>query len=152
MTDNNTPNELESWEPAGSSTDETPATGSSRSGRNKKIAIIGGAAAVIGLGAIAAPVLAQTITGHDKEDAEHQQFEKDLAAKLGVPQSKVDDALKSMQGDRLGQRLDQLQQSGALTADQVAAIKAKVASGDLRGAMNEFRTDMMTTQLDALVK
>ena len=153
MTDNTTPNDMEPWEPTGSSTaDETRAAGSSRSGRTKKIAIIGGAAAVLGLGAIAAPVLAQTVTGHDDHDAEKQQFEQDLATKLGVPQSKIDGALKSMQGDRLSQRLDQLQQSGVLTADQAASIKAKVTSGDLMGAMQELRSSMMTTQLDALVK
>ena len=151
MTDNNN---LDPWEPTGSqdsSDTNAAAPGRTRLNRNKKIAIIGGAAAVIGLGAIAAPVLAQTVAGHNN-DAEHQQFEKDLAQKLGVPQSKVDGALKAIQGDRLGQRLDQLQQSGVLTADQAASIKAKVTSGDLMGAMQELRSSMMTTQLDALVK
>ncbi|MGI9188468.1 MAG: hypothetical protein ACR2J9_13290 [Gaiellales bacterium] len=154
MTDSS--NNLEPWEPTApqpaNQPDPVPA-GGKRLTRNKKLAIVGGAAAVIGLGAIAAPVVASTITGHDRDhDGRQEQFEKDLAAKLGVPQSKVDGALKAMKSDRLAQRLDQLQQSGALTADQVTAIKAKLSSGDVQGAMQEFRSAMMTTQLDALIK
>jgi len=155
MTDNS--NNLEPWEP----TDAQPAvesdtaapTSGKRVNRNKKLALVGGAVAVIGLGAIAAPVVANTINGHDKgNDGRQEQFEQDLAQKLGVPQSKVDGALKAMKGDRLGQRLDQLQQAGVITADQAATIKAKITSGDVQGAMKEFRSAMMTTQLDALIK
>lgn len=158
MTDNSKSNDLEPREPsamqpaADADTIETPPSGN-RMTRNRKLAIIGGAAAVIGLGAIAAPVVAQTIDGHDKDRDRHQeQFEQDLAEKLGVPQEKVEDALSQMQGDRLGQRVDELQQDGALTADQAAAIKAKASSGDVQGAMQELRSAMMTTQLDALVE
>jgi len=153
-TSNNNP---EPWEPTAVQpavdSDAAAPTGRKRLNRNKKLALIGGAAAVIGLGAIAAPVVANTIKGHDNDrDNRQEQFEKDLAQKLGVPQSKVDGALKAMKGDRLSQRLDQLQQSGVITADQAAAIKAKITSGDVQGAMKEFRSAMMTTQLDALIK
>jgi len=157
MTDSSNHNDLEPSEPSGTppateaDTVETPATGK-RVTRNKKLAIIGGAAAVIGLGAIAAPVLAQTINSHDDDrDNRQEQFEQDLAQKLGVPQSKVEGALKQMQGDRLGQRLEQLQQAGVLTAEQATAIKAKASSGDVKGALQELRSSMMTTQLDALI-
>ena len=157
MTDSSNHNDLEPREPAGTpsaanaDTAETPATGR-RVTRNKKLAIIGGAAAVIGLGAIAAPVVANTLDGHGKDhDDRQEQFEQDLAQKLGVPQSKVDSALKAMQGDRLEQRLGELQQSGAITADQAAGIKAKLSSGDVEGAMTELRAAMMTTHLTALV-
>lgn len=155
MTDTNTPSPIEPWEPNSPATtnEEPPAAAPVRSRRKRNIAIVGGAAAVIGLGAIAAPVLAQTIGDHDGDhDGKHEQFEQELAQKLGVPQSKVDDALKSMQGDRLGQRIDELQQSGALTADQATAIKGKLTSGDVKGAMLELRTAMMTTQLATLVE
>ena len=120
--------------------------------RNRTIALIGGAAAVIGLGVVAGPVLADSVIGGDHRDADHEQFAKDLAAKLGVPQSKVDDALESMQGDRLGQRIDQLEASGALTADQASSIKAKIAANDVDGALKELRGDLAATQLAALVQ
>lgn len=158
MTDtDNTGNSLEPTTPqsvggADASTTELP-TGTRRLSRNRKLAIVGGAAAVIGLGAIAAPVVANTLDDHGRDhDDRHEQFEQELAQKLGVPQEKVDSALKAMQGDRLEQRLGELQQSGALTADQAAGIKAKLASGDVEGAMTELRTAMMTTQVTALVK
>ena len=123
-----------------------------RRSRNRTFALLGGTAAVIGLGAIAAPVVAQTITGGDDErGAKHEQFERDLAAKLGVPQAQVERALEAMQGDRLGQRVDELQQSGALTGEQATAIKGKVASGDVAGALMELRTAMSAQRLDALV-
>ena len=157
MTDSSNHNDLEPSEPSGTppaanaDTVETPATGT-RTTRNRKLAIVGGAAAVIGLGAIAAPVVAQTIDGHDNDrDNRQEQFEQDLAQKLGAPQSKVEGALKQMQGDRLGQRLEQLQQAGVLTAEQATAIKAKLSSGDVKGALQELRSSMMTTQLDALI-
>jgi polyhydroxyalkanoate synthesis regulator phasin len=123
-----------------------------RRSRNRTFALLGGTAAVIGLGAIAAPVVAHTITGGDDErGAKHEQFERDLAAKLGVPQAQVERALEAMQGDRLGQRVDELQQSGALTAEQATAIKSKVASGDVAGALMELRAAMSAQRLDALV-
>ena len=157
MTDSSNHNDLEPSEPSGTppaanaDTVETPATGT-RTTRNRKLAIVGGAAAVIGLGAIAAPVVAQTINGHDNDrDNRQEQFEQDLAQKLGAPQSKVEGTLKQMQGDRLGQRLEQLQQAGVLTAEQATAIKAKLSSGDVKGALQELRSSMMTTQLDALI-
>ena len=123
-----------------------------RLSRNRKFALLGGTAAIIGLGAIAAPVVAQTITGGDDErGAKHEQFERDLAAKPGVPQAQVERAIEAMQGDRLGQRVDELQQSGALTAEQATAIKSKVASGDVAGALTELRAAMSAQRLDALV-
>ena len=158
MTDSNNHNDIEPREPSGTpsaaeaDTVETPATGRHVT-RNKKLAIIGGAVAVIGLGAIAAPVVAHTINGNGGDrDNRQKQFEQDLAQKLGVPQSKVEGALKQMQGDRLGQRLEQLQQEGVLTAEQATAIKAKLSSGDIKGALQELRSSMMTTQLDALIE
>ena len=150
----NTTNELQPREPNDpQQAPDAPQGTGRRFSRNKKFAMLGGAAAVIGLGAIAAPVVAQTVTGgNDKDSAQHQQFEQDLAQKLGVPQSKVDGALKQMAGDRLGERIDQLQQSGVLTADQAAGIKAKITSGDPRGAMTELRAALTTSQLDTLTK
>lgn len=120
--------------------------------RNRTIALIGGSAAVIGLGVVAGPVLADNVIGGDHHDADHDEFAKDLAGKLGVPQSKVDDALKSMMGDHLAQRIDELQQSGALTADQAASIKAKIAANDTDGALKELRGDLAASQLAALVQ
>lgn len=118
--------------------------------RTKRIALIGGAAAAIGLGVVAGPVLADSVMGD--QDGHHDDFARDLAAKLGVPQSKVDNALESMQGDRLAQRLGELQQSGALTADQVASIKGSIAAGDVDAALKQLRATLTATQLDALVK
>ena len=120
--------------------------------RNRTIALIGGTAAVVGLGVIAGPVLADGLVGGPDHDADHEQFEKDLAQKLGVPQSKVDDALRSIQGDQLARRLDELQQSGRLTADQVASLKAKLAGGDVDGALKELRGDIAANELAALVQ
>ena len=120
--------------------------------RNRTIALIGGSAAVIGLGVIAGPVLADNVIGGDHRDADHDDFAKDLAGKLGVPQAKVDDALKSMMGDHLAQRIDELQQSGALTADQATSIKAKIAANNTDGALKELRGDLASTQLAALVQ
>ena len=120
--------------------------------RNRKIALIGGAAAVVGLGVVAAPVVAKSVPGLNGEDAGHEQFAKDLAARLGVPQSKVDDALESMKGDRLAQRVDQLQKDGRLTADQATAIKAKIQSGDTEGAFKDLRSAMVASVTADLVK
>ena len=120
--------------------------------RNRTIALIGGTAAVVGLGVIAGPVLADGIVGDDHHEADHEQFEKDLAQKLGVPQSKVDEALRSMQGDRLAQRVAELQRAGTLTADQASAVKAKIAANDVKGALTELRGAIAANELAALVQ
>jgi len=68
---------------------------------SKKTMIIGSIAATIGLAAIAGPVLAANIVSPDDRQAQEQQaFEQSLAQKLGVPQAKVDQALKEIQSDR----------------------------------------------------
>jgi polyhydroxyalkanoate synthesis regulator phasin len=95
--------------------------------------------------------VAQTITsGDDDRGGKHEQFERALTAKLGVPQEKVDRALTAMQGDRLDQRVDELRQSGALTADQATAIKEKLAGGDVPGTLMELRAAMSAQRLDEL--
>jgi polyhydroxyalkanoate synthesis regulator phasin len=141
--------------PRNPATPAAPAPASAAAGprlsRNRKFALLGGTVAVIGLGAIAAPVVAQTITsGDDDRGGKHEQFERALTAKLGVPQEKVDRALTAMQGDRLDQRVDELRQSGALTADQATAIKEKLAGGDVPGALMELRAAMSAQRLDEL--
>ena len=120
--------------------------------RNRKIALIGGSAAVLGLGVIAAPVIAKSVPGLNSDRPGHDDFAKDLAAKLGVSQSKVDQALESMQGDRLAERVGELQQEGRLTSDQAAAIKAKIAAGDAKGAMQDLRSAMVGAVTADLVK
>ena len=120
--------------------------------RNRTIALIGGTAAVVGLGVIAGPVLADGIVGDGHHEADHEQFEKDLAQKLGVPQSKVDEALRSMQGDRLAQRVAELQRAGTLTADQASAVKAKITANDVKGALTELRGAIAANELAALVQ
>ena len=120
--------------------------------RNRKIALIGGGAAVIGLGVVAAPVIAKSVPGLHAEDGDHGEFAKDLASKLGVPQSKVDKALDSMQGDHLARRVDELQSAGRLSTDQASAIKAKIAAGDVQGAFKDLRAAMIGTETAALVK
>ena len=118
---------------------------------SKKTMIIGTAAATVGLAAIAGPVLAANIVSHDDQREQQQAFEKSLAEKLGVPQADVDRALKEIQGDRLGKRIDELQQAGALTAAQATSIKAQIADGKLPEAMNALLTVMTAKRLDALV-
>ena len=119
---------------------------------SKKTMIIGTVAASVGLAAIAGPVLAANIVSHDDRQAQEQQaFEKSLAEKLGVPQAKVDQALKEIQGDRLGKRIDELQQAGVLTAAQATSIKTHIADGKLPEAMNALMAAMTTKRLDALV-
>ena len=114
--------------------------------------IIGTVAATVGLAAIAGPVLAANIVSHDDQREQQQEaFEKSLAEKLGVPQADVDKALKEIQGDRLGKRIDELQKDGALTVAQATSIKAQIADGKLPEAMNALLTAMTTTRLDALV-
>ena len=74
---------------------------------SKKTIVIGTVAATVGLAAIAGPVLAANIVSHDDQrEQQHEAFEKSLAEKLGVPQADVDKALKEIQGDRLGKRID----------------------------------------------
>ena len=119
---------------------------------SKKTMIIGTVAATVGLAAIAGPVLAANIVSHDEQrEQQHEAFEKSLAEKLGVPQADVDRALKEIQGDRLGKRIDELQKDGALTAAQATSIKAQIADGKLPEAMNALLTAMTTKRLDALV-
>ena len=119
---------------------------------SKKTMIIGTVAASVGLAAIAGPVLAANIVSHDDRQAQEQQaFEKSLAEKLGVPQAKVDQALKEIQSDRLDKRIDALQQAGVLTADQATSIKAQIADNKLPEAMNALMAAMTTKRLDALV-
>jgi len=119
---------------------------------SKKTIIIGTIAATVGLAAIAGPVLAANIVSHDDQREQQQEaFEKSLAEKLGVPQADVDRALKEIQGDRLGKRIDELQKDGALTAAQATSIKAQIADGKLPEAMNALLTAMTTARLDALV-
>ena len=114
--------------------------------------IIGTVAATVGLAAIAGPVLAANIVSYDDQREQQQEaFEKSLAEKLGVPQADVDKALKEIQGDRLGKRIDELQKDGALTVAQATSIKAQIADGKLPEAMNALLTAMTTTRLDALV-
>ena len=114
--------------------------------------IIGTVAATVGLAAIAGPVLAANIVSHDDQREQQQEaFEKSLAEKLGVPQADVDKALKEIQGDRLGKRIDELQKDGALTVAQATSIKAQIADGKLPEAMNALLTAMTATRLDALV-
>ena len=119
---------------------------------SKKTMIIGTVAATVGLAAIAGPVLAANIVSYDDQREQQQEaFEKSLAEKLGVPQADVDKALKEIQGDRLGKRIDELQKDGALTVAQATSIKAQIADGKLPEAMNALLTAMTTTRLDALV-
>jgi len=119
---------------------------------SKKTIIIGTIAATVGLAAIAGPVLAANIVSHDDQREQQQEaFEKSLAEKLGVPQADVDRALKEIQGERLGKRIDELQKDGALTAAQATSIKAQIADGKLPEAMNALLTAMTTKRLDALV-
>jgi len=119
---------------------------------SKKTIIIGTIAATVGLAAIAGPVLAANIVSHDDQREQQQEaFEKSLAEKLGVPQADVDRALKEIQGDRLGKRIDELQKDGALTAAQATSIKAQIADGKLPEAMNALLTAMTAKRLDALV-
>ena len=119
---------------------------------SKKTMIIGTVATTVGLAAIAGPVLAANIVTHDDQREQQQEaFEKSLAEKLGVPQADVDRALKEIQGDRLGKRIDELQQAGALTAAQATSIKAQIADGKLSEAMNALLTAMTAKRLDALV-
>ena len=119
---------------------------------SKKTMIIGTVAASVGLAAIAGPVLAASIVSHDDRQAQEQQaFEQSLAQKLGVPQAKVDQALKEIQGDRLSKRIDELQQAGVLTATQATSIKTQIADGKLPEAMNALMAAMTTKRLDALV-
>ena len=119
--------------------------------RTKGLALIGVAAAAIGLGVVAGPVLADGLM-RGGDGGHHDDFARDLAAKLGVPQSKVDNALESMRGDRLAQRVGELQQAGALTAEQAAAIRATAAAGDIDTALRQLRAALTATQLDALVE
>ena len=119
---------------------------------SKKTIIIGTVAATVGLAAIAGPVLAANIVSHDDQREQQQEaFEKSLAEKLGVPQADVDKALKEIQGDRLGKRIDELQKDGALTVAQATSIKAQIADGKLPEAMNALLTAMTAKRLDALV-
>lgn len=119
---------------------------------SKKTIIIGTVAATVGLAAVAGPVLAANIVSHDDRQAQEQEaFEQSLAEKLGVPQANVDQALKEIQGDRLGKRIGELQQAGALTADQATSIKAQIADGKLPEAINALITAMTSKRLDALV-
>jgi len=119
---------------------------------SKKTMIIGTVAATVGLAAIAGPVLAANIVSpNDQQTQEQQAFEQSLAQKLGVPQANVDKALKAIQGDRLGKRIDELQQAGVLTADQATSIKTEIADGKLPEAMNALMAAMTTKRLDALV-
>ena len=114
--------------------------------------IIGTVAATVGLAAIAGPVLAANIVSYDDQREQQQEaFEKSLAEKLGVPQADVDKALKEIQGDRLGKRIDELQKDGALTVAQATSIKAQIADGKLPEAMNALLTAMTAKRLDALV-
>ena len=104
---------------------------------SKKTMIIGTVAATVGLAAIAGPVLAANIVSHDDQREQQQEaFEKSLAEKLGVPQADVDKALKEIQGDRLGKRIDELQKDGALTVAQATSIKAQIADGKLPEAVD----------------
>ena len=123
---------------------------------SKKTMIIGTVAATVGLAAIAGPVLAANIVTHDDQREQQQEaFEKSLAEKLGVPQADVDRALKEIQGDRLGKRIDELQQAGALTAAQATSIKAQIADGKLPEAMNALLTAMtpdQPTQIASLIE
>jgi hypothetical protein len=153
MNDDTPTNELPPGDPAALPTQVPHDAPPPRLTRNRKIAIIGGAAAVIGLGALTAPVVAQTIKDDDRDRGDrHEQFERELEEKLGVPQARVDAALQAMQGDRLTQRVAELQEDGALTAAQATAITAKVESGDLDGALKELRAALTAQQLTALVK
>jgi hypothetical protein len=119
---------------------------------SKKTLIIGTVATTVGLAAIAGPVLAANIVSHNDQRQEQQEaFEKSLAEKLGVPQADVDRALKEIQGDRLGKRIDELQKDGALTAAQATSIKAQITDGKLPEAMNALMTAMTSKRLAALV-
>lgn len=121
---------------------------------NKKTILIGSTAAVAGLAAIAGPALATgavSLPGGD-DDRHHEQFAQDLARELGVPQAQVDEALKSIQGDHLAERVDALQADGALTAAQASAIKAKIAAGDVDAAMGAMRTAMLEGRAAEMVQ
>jgi hypothetical protein len=119
----------------------------------KKTLLIGAAAAV-GATAIGGTAIAATgvASGDDDHQQRAQEFQQELAQRLGVSEAEVAKALQAMHGERLGERVQELVADGALTQPQADAITAQAEAGDVDAAMTALRAAMLGNALPDLVE